>query len=534
MLPTASSSKKRKAQALQESSISALKESSNRTRSMSKASPKKTHRTGNPTPKSTTQPRSISKIVDDVFAKATDTFVEKQRRGSTVPKSDVQKEIMRHYRPKGKVESLGDDEVSIHDEPVDESEDPGNHEHGSPGPAFQAANSKLGGKTFLKEPPLRGKGKTSTRSATAKSASPKPGKPVRFGHIAFLPVAPKVDRARISTLRLPNLIHLGVLCKAGLLIDPVPGESSLTIPVTAKQPEISAYVKQRLPLAFRHLPSDNAWQLLVVARRKLAKFGSKKPSGADFATAAGARGAQLLEKTIFLAPRESFPNEVIKEFKPSIQDVVEHLQGGTVPTRRSKRLSVEGSGPESDTNSAADSDDDDDDGDDNIGNDDDGNDDGGNDGNDDNGNDYNGVEDNGNNHDSIEDISDEGDGIEDSDGNEDVNADAYFDAEDGDVEGDGETGGDGDESEGSASIRPPKKKRRRRTAGIRRLVGSDAEGMDGDSFPADQTPPHPHRKSKGKENSAIYVSSSSPSSERDNLWFNAGNYEPTMPFLNLR
>lgn len=161
MLPTAPSSKKRKATALQESSTSALKDSSNRTRGTSKASPKKTHRTGNPTPKSMTQPRSISKIVDDVFAKATDTFVEKQRRGSTAPKTDVQKEIMRHYRPKGKAESLGDDEVSIHDEPVDETEDPESREHGSPGPVFQAANSKLGGKTFLKETPSRGKGKAS-------------------------------------------------------------------------------------------------------------------------------------------------------------------------------------------------------------------------------------------------------------------------------------------------------------------------------------------------------------------------------------
>lgn len=258
--------------------------------------------------------------------------------------------------------------------------------------------------------------------------------------------------------------------------------------------------------------------------------------------------------SLFQAPRESFPKKVIKQFKPSIEDVVEHLQGGTVPTRRSKRLSVGGSGAESDSNSGADGDD--------VGDDDDGNDDDGNDGsNDHDDNEDNSIEDDGNEEDGNED-----DGIEDDYGYEyvDADADADADAEDGDVEGDGETatadqGGDDEDSEGSASIRPPKKKRRgkcsdlsfssnllrlisvSRTAGNRNdggafdnLGDSDHDGMDGDPFPATQTPPRSHRTFKGKENSAIYVPSSSPSSEQDSLWFNAANYEPKMPFLNLR
>ncbi|KIO17898.1 hypothetical protein M407DRAFT_12126 [Tulasnella calospora MUT 4182] len=501
-------SKKRKAAALQD-------------RSNNKASSPKRKAKSTPL-KSTTQPRSISKIVDDVFSKATDAYVEKQRHGSTAAsKRDVRKEITRHFRPKPKAEPLDDDEVSVHDEPVDDAEDPENHDHGSPGPLFKAANSKLGGKA---------KGKGKTRSASTKSASPKPGKPVRFGHVAFLPVAPKADRAGIPTLRLPNLIHLSALREAGLVIDPVPGDSDLTIPVTAKQPDISAYLKQRLPTAFQHLPGEHAWQLLVVASKKLANFGSKRPSGADFGTVVGAqKGAQVIEKTVFIAPRKSFPKKVIALFKPPIEAVVEHLQSGTVPTRRSKRLSVGDSDSESESNSAADSEN--------------------RDGSDiDNGND-DGDDQDGNNQDGDDHDGDE----EEDDGNEDVDVDADVEAEDGDVEGDGKIGNEGgnggsadpdeddDDSDGSASICPPKKKRRISPTAANRKNGqafdnlwdSELDGMDGDPVPAIRTPPRSRRTFKGKENSAIYVPSSSPSSEQDNLWFNAANYEPKMPFLNL-
>lgn len=130
--------KKRKALALKESNFSSKK----------------------PAPKPSTEPRSISNIVDDVFTKASDSFVEKQCRGSTAPKTDVRNEIMRHYRPNPKTsDDLDGDEVSIEDQPIDEAEEPGKHEHNSPGPLVKAVNAKVGGQTFFKKSSSGGKGK---------------------------------------------------------------------------------------------------------------------------------------------------------------------------------------------------------------------------------------------------------------------------------------------------------------------------------------------------------------------------------------
>lgn len=103
-------------------------------------------------------PRSISNIVDDVFSKASDSFVEKQRHGSTAVDADVRSEIRRHFRPNRKVDEFDEDEVSVEDLLVNNPSDFGAQEDG-PGPLFQAVNSSLGDRTFVKKSSPAKKGK---------------------------------------------------------------------------------------------------------------------------------------------------------------------------------------------------------------------------------------------------------------------------------------------------------------------------------------------------------------------------------------
>lgn len=97
------------------------------------------------------QSRSISKIVNDVFSTATDSFLQKQRRGSTAPNPEVQNKIRRNLRPKPKADDLDEDEVSVEDQPIDDEGDPASQNQANPGPVFQAVNSKLGDRTFVKK-----------------------------------------------------------------------------------------------------------------------------------------------------------------------------------------------------------------------------------------------------------------------------------------------------------------------------------------------------------------------------------------------
>ncbi|KAG9030479.1 hypothetical protein FS837_003258 [Tulasnella sp. UAMH 9824] len=519
MLPAAVvKAKKRKA--------AALKDSSNHVHGKRKVSNQEKPR---PTAKSTaaskssTRPHTISKIVDDVFSKATDSLVEKQRRGSTAPKSDVQDEIRRHFRPNPKAQTMDSDEISVHNEPVDEADDPESQQHATPGPVFQAVSSKLEGQTFLTESPSKSsKGKKKalaslhpTGSTSTKPASSKPRKLVRFGHIVFVPLSFESRGYGRPTIELPDSIAVSALRDVGLAIDTPAGHENLAIPLTATQSEISQFLKPRLPLVFEHL-DDNEWRLLTIAKKRLADFGSKEPSGADFGTVVGAqKGGTIIDKVIYLAPRKSFPRKVIKEL--GLEAVIKELQRGTVPTRRSKRLSVGGPVSESESNSPANSDSDADA--DTDSDDDDGDGDEDDDGDDDDDDDSNGNEgDYGNGNE-----GDYGNGDNDSDGDGDVGGAEDEDTEqktsaDGGQDGYSMGGEDDDDSEASASVRPPRKKRR---------------VLPERSIPAVSTPARSRRAFKGKENTASYVSSSSPSSEHNDLWFNAASYEPKMSFLNM-
>lgn len=183
-----------------------------------------------------------------------------------------------------------------------------------------------------------------------------------------------------------------------------------------------------LPLPFKHIPNDNKWYLLTIANKKLANFGSKEPSGVDFGTVVGSqKGCSTIDKVVYLgkpwnlfksvsaqlcpllisisAPFESFSKKVIKNL--GLKAIVEYLQGETIPTHHSKRLSSADSKGDSDSDADADATD----------------------------------------RDAEED--------EDEDANEDEDEDA----------GEDEEGEDGDsDSEGSASLCPPKKRRHGETA----------------------------------------------------------------------